>query len=207
VIGVNFPFTEECAAFLAKRFVECIVAPEFDEPALIRLRKKKRTRLVVRRGGSARPMALRTALGGILAQDYDDILLAEDLRFVSGEHPAEEVVDDLMFAWKAVKHVKSNAIVFAREKRTLGIGAGQPSRVDATRIAIRKAAEHGHDLTGSVMASDGFFPFPDCIELGAEAGVRAVIQPGGSIRDKEVIERARALGLTMALTSTRHFKH
>jgi phosphoribosylaminoimidazolecarboxamide formyltransferase/IMP cyclohydrolase len=150
---------------------------------------------------------IRTALGGFLAQARDDVLVKGDLKFVSGETPPRAVLDDLIFAWKTVKHVKSNAIVFARSRRTLGIGAGQPSRVDSTKIAIRKAGEHGHDLKDSVMASDGFFPFPDCIELAAEAGARAVIQPGGSIRDEEVIERARALGLSMAVTSTRHFRH
>ena len=106
-----------------------------------------------------------------------------------------------------MKHVKSNAIVLARNLRTIGIGAGQPSRIDSAKIAIRKAGEHGHDLEGSVMASDGFFPFPDCIELAHDHGITAVIQPGGSIRDEEVIARASELGITMALTSTRHFRH
>ncbi|MFH1312736.1 MAG: bifunctional phosphoribosylaminoimidazolecarboxamide formyltransferase/IMP cyclohydrolase [Candidatus Eisenbacteria bacterium] len=207
VIGVSFTFDDECAALLAKRFVECIVAPKFEEQALERLRKKKRTRLVVSRARRREPLVLRTALGGILAQARDDVLVAGDLKFVTGETPPQPVIDDLIFAWKTVKHVKSNAIVFARSKRTLGIGAGQPSRVDATKIAIRKAGEAGHDLEGGVMASDGFFPFPDCIELAAEAGARAAVQPGGSIRDEEVIERAKALGITMALTSTRHFRH
>ncbi len=250
VIGTNFTFTEDCAAFLAKRFVECIVAPAFDEAALARLRKKKRTRLVMvptlesstvgkrragvegdaRVGGSSAMgsggtavegdaragdspvmgsgrLVVRTAFGGALVQSQDSDLLVEDLKFVTGEPPADEVVGDLLFAWKAVKHVKSNAIVFARSGRTLGIGAGQPSRVDSARIAIRKAGEGNHDLKGSVMASDGFFPFPDSIDLAHEAGARAVIQPGGSIRDEEVIKRALKLGMVMALTSTRHFRH
>jgi len=231
VIGTNFTFTEDCAAFLAKRFVECIVAPTFDEAALARLRKKKRTRLVVvptlesstvgkrragvegdaRMGGSSvmgsGRLVVRTAFGGALVQSQDSELLVEDLKFVTGEPPADEVVSDLLFAWKAVKHVKSNAIVFARSGRTLGIGAGQPSRVDSARIAIRKAGEGNHNLKGSVMASDGFFPFPDSIDLAHEAGARAVIQPGGSIRDEEVIERALKLGMVMVLTSTRHFRH
>lgn len=219
VIGTNFTFTEECADFLAKRFVECVIAPAFDRAALARLRKKKRTRLVALPGMRGSPDArggrsaaggglkLRTAFGGLLIQSPDSRLLIEDLKFVAGEPPGEEVVHDLIFAWKAVKHVKSNAIVFARSGRTLGIGAGQPSRVDSARIAIRKAKEGEHDLEGSVMASDGFFPFPDCIELAHQAGARAVIQPGGSIRDKEVTERALNLGIVMALTSTRHFRH
>ncbi len=207
VIGVNFPFTEECAGILAKRFVECIIAPDFDEAALARLGKKKRTRLVRVPAFGPKAYTLRTAVCGMLGQSYDDQLLVEDLRFVSGDRPGDAVVGDLTFAWKAVKHVKSNAIVFVKDRRTIGIGAGQPSRVDAAKIAIRKAADEGHDLTGSVMASDGFFPFADSIELAAKAGAVAVIQPGGSIRDDEVIEAARSLGLTMALTGTRHFRH
>ncbi len=208
VIGTNFTFTEECAGFLAKRFVECIVAPSFEQEALARLKKKKRTRLVAAAGlsGSDFP-TVKTAFGGVLVQSPDRVLLTTDLDFVTGPAPAENLVRDLMFAWKAVKHVKSNAIVFARDGRTLGIGAGQPSRVDSTKIAIRKAGEGEHDLEGSVMASDGFFPFPDSIELAHQAGARAVIQPGGSIRDEEVIKRAGELGMVMALTRTRHFRH
>jgi phosphoribosylaminoimidazolecarboxamide formyltransferase/IMP cyclohydrolase len=207
VIGVNFAFTEECAAFLAKKFVECIVAPGFEEGALERLKKKKRTRLVEARLGYATPGIIRTALGGLLMQANDDRLLVGDLEFVSGDRPDQSLMDDLLLAWKAVKHVKSNAIVFARAGATIGIGAGQPSRVDSTKIAVRKAREGGHDLKGSAMASDGFFPFADSIEIAAEAGAKAVIQPGGSIRDEEVIARAKELGIVMALTRTRHFRH
>jgi phosphoribosylaminoimidazolecarboxamide formyltransferase/IMP cyclohydrolase len=156
---------------------------------------------------AARPVRLRSAVAGVLVERRDDLLLKDDLKMVSGEPPDETVLNDLVFAWKAVKHVKSNAIVFAGRGRTLGIGAGQPSRVDSTRLAITKAAQFGHDLRGSVMASDGFFPFPDSVELAAQAGAQAVVQPGGSIRDGEVIEAAKRLGLTMALTSVRHFRH
>jgi phosphoribosylaminoimidazolecarboxamide formyltransferase/IMP cyclohydrolase len=207
VVGVNFTLTGECASLLRKKFVECIIAPDFDEAALEILRKKKRTRLVKIGAISQRSVVLRTVQGGVLAQSYDSQLLTQDLEFVSGDKPDKDALEDLIFAWKAVKHVKSNAIVFAREKRTVGIGAGQPSRVDATKIAIRKATEEGHDLSGSVMASDGFFPFPDCIELASRAGARAIIQPGGSIRDGEVTEAAKSMGLVMALTGTRHFRH
>jgi phosphoribosylaminoimidazolecarboxamide formyltransferase/IMP cyclohydrolase len=207
VIGVNFRFDEACARLLAKRFVECVAAPDFDEAALALLEKKKRTRLVAFNKEIRQRTVLRTAIGGVLVQGVNDTLFTDELKFVSGPQPDQTVIDDLVFAWKAVKHVKSNAIVLAKVKRTIGIGAGQPSRVDAAKIAIRKATEFGHDLGGSVMASDGFFPFPDSIELAAGAGIAAVIQPGGSIRDKDVIARAEALGLTMALTSTRHFRH
>ncbi len=226
VIGVNFIFDKECADFLGKRFVECIGAPEFDERALGLLGKKK-VRLVTARmdrvglgesDGSrtdlgkssvdkALPVLLRSALGGVLFQARDSILLKDDVKFVSGERPPDSIFEDLVFAWKVAKHVRSNAIVFAKGRRTLGIGAGQPSRVDSTKLAIMKAAQAGHGLKGSVMASDGFFPFPDCVELAAQAGACAVIQPGGSIRDDEVIEVARRLGITMAVTSVRHFRH
>jgi phosphoribosylaminoimidazolecarboxamide formyltransferase/IMP cyclohydrolase len=206
VIWVSFRFDAACAELVAKRFVECVVAPEFDEAALGMLARKK-ARLVRFFPGRGRAVGLRSALHGVLLQARDDVLLREDLRFVSGEPPAGAVLEDLVFAWKVAKHVKSNAIVFAKDRRTLGIGAGQPSRVDATRLAIAKAREFGHDLKGSVMASDGFFPFPDSVELSGEAGAVAVIQPGGSIRDGEVIEAARRLGLVMALTSIRHFRH
>lgn len=207
VIGVNYEFDEPCAAYLAKKFVECIVAPSFSEGALARLHKKKRTRLVamqpVRRPG----LVMRTSLGGILVQSPDDLLFSDGIDFVAGEPPSGAVKESLKFAWAVVKHVKSNSIVLARDVRTIGIGAGQPSRIDSTKIAIRKAGEHGHAVKGSVMASDGFFPFPDCIELAHENGVVAVIQPGGSIRDEEVIAKARDLGLVMATTSIRHFRH
>jgi phosphoribosylaminoimidazolecarboxamide formyltransferase/IMP cyclohydrolase len=207
VIGVNFTFDGECAAFVAKKFVECVVAPAFDGAALERLRKKKRTRLVEFDSRPGPERLMRTAAGGLLVQQVDRTLFTQDLKFVAGPEPDGRVMEDLVFAWKAVKHVKSNAIVFAGAGATLGIGAGQPSRVDSVRIAIRKAREGGHDLHGSVMASDGFFPFPDSIELAADAGARAVIQPGGSIRDQEVIDRAGELGVAMALTFTRHFRH
>jgi phosphoribosylaminoimidazolecarboxamide formyltransferase/IMP cyclohydrolase len=206
VVGVNFTLGEGCARILAKKFVECIVAPAFEEAALERLSKKKRTRLVTA-SGSGVGARMRSALGGMLVQTPDTRLLADGLDIVAGPGPDPDLERDLLFAWKAVKHVRSNAIVFAARRATLGIGAGQPSRVDAVKIAVRKALDHGHDLTGSVMASDGFFPFPDSVEVAAEAGAVAVVQPGGSKRDGEVIDRARELGLTMALTRMRHFRH
>lgn len=207
VIGVNYEFDEACAAYLAKKFVECVVAPSFSEAALARLRKKKKTRLVVMRPRERPGPVVRTALGGFLAQSPDNVLLPGDLDFVAGDRPGEAVVRSLELAWAAVKHVKSNSIVLARDSRTIGIGAGQHSRIDAAIVAVRKAHDHGHETKGSVMASDGFFPFPDCVELAHENGVVAIVQPGGSIRDEEVIARARELGIGMALTSMRHFRH
>lgn len=207
VIGVNYEFDETCAAYLARKFVECIVAPSFSEAALARLRKKKKTRLVVMKPAANTGPVVRTALGGFLAQSPDDVLLPGDLEFVTGGRPDEGITESLKFAWAVVKHVKSNSIVLARDARTIGIGTGQHSRIDAATVAVRKAHDHGHDIKGSVMASDGFFPFPDCIELANEEGVAAIVQPGGSIRDEEVITRARELGVLMALTSMRHFRH
>jgi phosphoribosylaminoimidazolecarboxamide formyltransferase/IMP cyclohydrolase len=206
VVGVNFAFDADCAELLGKLFVECIVAPDFDEAALERLAKKK-ARLVKARPGLGGEILLRSAAGGVLAQERDGVLFKQGLTFAGCDAPGEEVVRDLVFAWKAVKHVRSNAIVLARGGRTLGIGAGQPSRVDSTRLAIAKAAQFGHDAAGSVLASDGFLPFPDSVELAAAAGVRAVVQPGGSIRDGEVMDAAARLGVAMATTSIRHFKH
>lgn len=204
VVGVNFSFDEGCASFLAKKFVECIVAPDFEEVALGILVKKK-ARLVKAFAGEG-DWSYRSALGGILIQSKD-LVIAEDFEFVSGDMETPEIIEDLRFAWKVVKHVKSNAIVIVKGMRTIGIGGGQPSRIDAARIAIMKAKQAGHDLKGSVMASDGFFPFSDCIELAHDSGICAVVQPGGSIRDKEVIARAKELSLVMALTHIRHFRH
>lgn len=204
VIGVNFTFDEQCASFVSKKFVECIVAPDFDEAAKAILTKKKAR--LVRFSESQGNWVYRSALGGMLVQSADRIT-ADGFEFVSGSAEDLQIVEDLSFAWKVVKHVRSNAIALVKGLKTIGIGAGQPSRIDATRIAIIKAEQSGHDLKGSVMASDGFFPFPDCIELAHQHGICAVVQPGGSIRDHEVIDKAKQLGLVMALTRIRHFRH
>jgi phosphoribosylaminoimidazolecarboxamide formyltransferase/IMP cyclohydrolase len=155
-----------------------------------------------------RGLEVRTAFGGLLAQESDSLVLEEpaSTQVVSGE-PSEDEWDDLLFAWTVCKHVTSNAIVIARDRRTIGIGAGQMSRVDAVRIAVDKAREHGHELQGSVLASDAFFPFADGPSIALDAGVRAIIQPGGSKRDAEVIEAVREAGATMVFTGRRHFRH
>jgi phosphoribosylaminoimidazolecarboxamide formyltransferase/IMP cyclohydrolase len=148
--------------------------------------------------------------GGRLLQERDDQRLArEDLEVVTEREPTDEQVETMLFAWQAIKHVKSNAIVFATGTETVGVGAGQMSRVDAVRIAAMKAEEHaeGKSAEGAVMASDAFFPFPDAVEAAAEAGVEAVIQPGGSVNDDDVIAAADDLGMTMALTGQRCFRH
>ena len=146
-------------------------------------------------------------LGGLLAQDRDaDVEDREGMVVVCGD-PGESDWGDLLFAWRVCKHVTSNAIVIAKDLRTIGVGAGQMSRVDAVRIAVEKAQELGHDLTGAALASDAFFPFPDGPRLALDQGVRALIQPGGSIRDDEVAKAVEAAGAAMVVTGRRHFRH
>jgi len=149
----------------------------------------------------------KRVLGGLLVQDPDsDIEDREGWELVCGSAD-EKTWGDLVFAWRVCKHVSSNAIVLAKDLQTIGIGAGQMSRVDAVNIAVEKARAYGHDLEGAVLASDAFFPFPDGLEVLVEAGVRAIVQPGGSVRDAEVIAAAEKAGVTMYLTGTRHFAH
>ncbi len=146
--------------------------------------------------------------GGLLIQDRDDhVLSAEDLRIVSERAPTEQELKDLLFAWRVAKFVKSNAIIYASSERTIGVGAGQMSRVNSARIAAIKAEHAGLEVAGAVMASDAFFPFRDGIDNAAERGIRAVIQPGGSIRDDEVIAAANEAGIAMVFTGIRHFRH
>jgi phosphoribosylaminoimidazolecarboxamide formyltransferase/IMP cyclohydrolase len=146
-------------------------------------------------------------LGGLLVQDRDaDVDDREGIQVVCGS-PTEAVWGDLLFAWRACKHVTSNAIVIVRDLATIGIGAGQQSRVDATKIALAKAREHGHELAGAALASDAFFPFADGPQLALDAGVSAIVQPGGSKRDAEVIAAVEAAGATMVFTGRRHFRH
>ena len=150
----------------------------------------------------------RSVVGGVLVQDRDRALLGEDGgSVVTQRQPTEAERKALMFGWRVVKHIKSNAIVFTGEDRTLGVGAGQMSRVDSARIAVWKARDAGLSLTGSVVASDAFFPFPDGLIAAAEAGATAAIQPGGSVRDKEVIAAADERGMAMIFTGVRHFRH
>jgi phosphoribosylaminoimidazolecarboxamide formyltransferase / IMP cyclohydrolase len=151
---------------------------------------------------------IRSAIGGFLVQDRDQRRLREsDCRVVTERQPTPEEWRALLFGWKVVKHVKSNAIVYAGAERTLGIGAGQMSRVDSSRIAVWKAGEAGLPLAGSSIASDAFFPFPDGLEAAADAGATAAIQPGGSVRDEDVIAAADQRGMAMVFTGIRHFRH
>ncbi len=210
VVVLNRPVDEQLAARLAEQFVEVLFAPGYEDAALEVLRRKEGLRILdstERRNTTAGERDLRRVIGGLLAQDLDaDVEDREEMIVVCGE-PAEADWGDLLFAWRVCKHVTSNAIVFARDLRTIGIGAGQMSRVDAVRIAVEKAREHGHDLDGAALASDAFFPFPDGPQIALDAGVRAIIQPGGSKRDAEVVAAVAAAGGTMVFTGRRHFRH
>ena len=204
VIGVNRPLDGETAAEMAKLFVEAIAAPAFDDAALEAFSKKKNLRLVEVAPAPPGPV-IKNVSGGILVQDPDVYALKDsELKVVSSRQPTPEEMRALKFAWIVCKHVKSNAIVYARDGQTLGVGAGQMSRVDSAKIGAMKAIL---PLKGTVAASDAFFPFPDGVEEIARVGATAVIQPGGSVRDQDVIETANRLGLAMVLTGVRHFRH
>ncbi|MEO5936452.1 MAG: bifunctional phosphoribosylaminoimidazolecarboxamide formyltransferase/IMP cyclohydrolase, partial [Terriglobales bacterium] len=204
VIGINRPVDAAAAEEMAKLFVEAIAAPSFDEGARAKFAAKKNLRLV--EVTAAPPgWALKHVSGGMLVQDADHRpLTPADLKVVTQRQPTAEEMRALLFAWKVCKHVKSNAIVYARDGQSVGIGAGQMSRVDSTRIGAMKAVL---PLKGTVAASDAFFPFPDGVEEIAKAGATAVIQPGGSVKDSEVIAAADRLGLAMVFTGVRHFRH
>ena len=204
VIGVNRVVDGGAAEEMAKLFLEVIAAPAFDEAARSKFAAKKNLRLV-EITDSPQKWVLKNVSGGILLQDPDVRQLQEsDLKIVTKRPPTPEEKRALLFAWKVCKHVKSNAILYAREGQTVGVGAGQMSRVDACRVGAMKAVL---PLKGTVAASDAFFPFPDGVEEIARAGATAIIQPGGSVRDQEVIEAADRLGLAMIFTGVRHFRH
>lgn len=204
VIGVNRVVDGEAAEEIAKLFVEAIAAPGFDPVAREKFATKKNLRLVEIKA-SADPWVMKYVSGGMLAQDADvRPLTPADLKVVSERQPSEEEMRAMLFAWKVCKHVKSNAIVYARDGQTVGVGAGQMSRVDSCRIGAMKAVL---PLGGTVAASDAFFPFPDGVEEIAKAGATAIIQPGGSVRDQEVVAAANRLGMAMIATGVRHFRH
>ncbi len=210
IISFNRGVDETLAGELAPFFTECIVAPDFTAAALERLRKKKNLRLLTFDPGrfSLPEWDVKTLSGGFLVQETDSRKEdARQARVVTRRKPTEEEWQALDFAWKTVRHVKSNAIVFTNARQTLGIGAGQMSRVDSTEIAIKKAQNAALSLKNSAVASDAFFPFKDGVEALIAAGATAVIQPGGSIRDEEVIEAADKAGITMVFSGSRHFKH
>jgi phosphoribosylaminoimidazolecarboxamide formyltransferase / IMP cyclohydrolase len=208
--AVNRPVSGVLGEALADRFVDVLFAPDYEDRALRALTQKEGVRILRDRERRGLPRAERDykrVIGGLLMQDRDlDIDDREGMEVACGE-PDERTWGDLVFAWRVCKHVGSNAIVIAKDLATIGIGAGQTSRVDAVMLAVEKAREHGHDLAGAVLASDAFFPFADGPQVALDAGVTAIIQPGGSKRDDEVTEAARAAGATMVLTGRRHFRH
>ncbi len=209
VLAFNKILDAVAAEEIAKLFAECIVAPGYEPAARERFASKKNLRLLEMQSEPTHGgLELKRISGGVLIQEPDSIGLEEaDLKVASQRSPTDAERCALLFAWKVAKHVKSNAIVFAGDGRTLGVGAGQMSRVDSVKIAVMKAASAGLPLAGSVVASDAYFPFADGIEEAGKAGATAVIQPGGSVRDQDVIDAANKLGMAMLLTGVRHFRH
>jgi len=211
IIAFNRPLDAKTAqAIIDRQFVEVIVAPSIDDDAVTVLAEKKNVR-VLRTGdweASSGGFDFKKVSGGLLVQGSDlGKITADDLKVVTEKVPTPEQIQDMLFAWTVVKYVKSNAIIFCKDNMTIGIGAGQMSRVYSTKIAAIKASDEELDVTGSVMASDAFFPFRDGIDAAAETGIAAIIQPGGSMRDDEVIQAANEHGLAMVFTGMRHFRH
>ncbi|MCF8235407.1 MAG: bifunctional phosphoribosylaminoimidazolecarboxamide formyltransferase/IMP cyclohydrolase [Bacteroidales bacterium] len=208
VLITNQKLDENTAEEINKLFFEIILAPDYENSAL-ELLKSKKNRIILRRNSHAfQDQLFRSALNGALVQDKDRrVEGGDDLKVVTTRKPEEREKDDLLFANKIVKHSKSNAIVLSKNKQLIASGVGQTSRVDALKQAIVKSNEFEHELNGAVMASDAFFPFADSVEIAAKAGVTAVIQPGGSVRDQESIDYCNEHGIAMVFTGTRHFKH
>jgi phosphoribosylaminoimidazolecarboxamide formyltransferase/IMP cyclohydrolase len=198
-------------AIIDRQFVEVIIAPDVDEEARAVLSEKKNVRVLAcgqwpQQGVPG--LEFKRVNGGLLIQDRDLAMVgADDLKVVTERKPDRKELDDLLFTWKVAKFVKSNAIVYGKDRMTIGVGAGQMSRVYSARIAAIKAADAGLTVEGAVLASDAFFPFRDGLDAAAEVGVTAVIQPGGSMRDDEVIEAADEHGIAMVFTGMRHFRH
>jgi phosphoribosylaminoimidazolecarboxamide formyltransferase/IMP cyclohydrolase len=218
IVAVNKRLDAATAEAIGKIFVEVIIAPEIDDAAAAILARKSNLRLLIAGGipdAAAPGVTFRSLAGGFLVQERDGrVATAGDLKVVSRRAPTESEIADSIFADTVAKHVKSNAIVFAKDGATVGIGAGQPSRVDSSKIAVAKAGDMQRaaglavsPVKGAVMASDAFFPFADGLEVGIEAGITAVIQPGGSRRDDEIIAAADKAGIAMVFTGLRHFRH
>ena len=218
IVALNRPLDAETAEEIVQIFTEVVIAPGADAGAMSIFAQKKNLRLLTVAGladAAAPGLAFRQVAGGFLVQDRDTGWLApEALKVVTRRAPSAAEMADLLFAWKVAKHVKSNAIIYVRDGATVGVGAGQMSRIDSTRIAAQKSLDMARTLglagaltKGAVVASDAFFPFADGLIAAAEAGATAVIQPGGSLRDDEVIAAADAAGLAMVFTGMRHFRH
>jgi phosphoribosylaminoimidazolecarboxamide formyltransferase/IMP cyclohydrolase len=210
IIATNREVDKDTAAIITKTFFECVIAPSYSAAALEILKRKKNLRLL-----QIEPDVVPTFKTdykfldiGFLVQEADSLTYDESSSRIEGDkQPTEREMEDLIFAWKVAKHVKSNAIVLAKNKQIVGVGAGQVSRVDSVELACKKAEKAGHQLKGSVLASDAFFPFRDGVDEAVKNGISAIIQPGGSVRDSEVIEAAREQSVSMLLTGLRHFKH
>ncbi len=206
IMAFNRPLKGSTAKEISKLFAEAIIAPDYEDEALAVLKKKKNLRIIKPEDFSLEEeYIIKKVVGGLLVQSTDDVTLDEEtLKVVSKRPPTAEEMDAMKFAWTVAKHVKSNAIVYARDGRTVGVGAGQMSRIDSAKIAGEKAQS---PIKGCVMSSDAFFPFRDGIDAAGKAGITAVIQPGGSVRDEEVIQAADEYGMAMVFTGIRHFRH
>src|SRR5690606_1461090 len=210
IIIVNRTLGGELAQTISSIFTEVIIAPRFSEDALAILGKKKNLRLMIAKDGigSDSLQDVRSVVGGLLVQDRNKLLgNPADFKVVTKRQPTPEEWDTMMFGWRVCKHVKSNAIVYVKNEQTLGVGAGQMARVDSSRSAVWNAGEARLDLAGSVVVSEALFPFADGLIAAADAGATAAIQPGGSVRDEEVIKAADERGMAMVFTGIRHFKH
>jgi phosphoribosylaminoimidazolecarboxamide formyltransferase/IMP cyclohydrolase len=208
VIITNEKVDKATAEELHKLFFEILIAPAFDEDALVILTKKRDRRLLIRKGVSLPSNQYRSLLNGVLEQEKDlSIEKAADFKTATERTPTDEEVKAMEFALKICKHLKSNNVVLAKDGQMLACGVGQTSRVDALKQAIDKAKEFGFDLNGAVMASEAFFPFPDCVEIAKNVGIIAVVQPGGSIRDQLSIDYCNENNVAMVMTGVRHFLH
>ena len=209
IVILNRKLDLETASEIDKIFTEIIIAPEFVEGVLEFLMKKKNRRLIKYKTGlKIDAVNIKSVAGGLLLQGNDEIVVKEDkLKIVTKRKPSDNEMRDLIFAMKVCKHTKSNSVVYAKNLQTVGVGAGQPSRVDSSMLAVLKAKRFGMDLDSCSVASDALFPFPDGVEEAAKAGAKSVIQPGGSIRDEEVIKAADEYGMAMVFTGIRHFRH
>jgi len=209
IVGFNREVDTDTAKELVQPFLECIIAPSFSDTALDILKKKKNLRLIrAENEGFKNKYSIKSAAGGYLYQIKDnqqDEL--ENLKTVTQLEPTESELKALRLGWKLVRNVKSNAIVYANSEQLLGVGAGQMSRIDSVKIAVQKVAEAGLNLKGAIMASDAFFPFSDSVEIASKVGISAIIQPGGSIKDEDVIKKSDELGIAMVFTGIRHFLH
>ncbi|QJD94933.1 bifunctional phosphoribosylaminoimidazolecarboxamide formyltransferase/IMP cyclohydrolase [Mucilaginibacter robiniae] len=208
VIIANDEINAETAAEISKIFFEVLIAPAYTDEALEILKEKKNRIILIRQRVELAVKQFKTLLNGVIEQDKDLVIEGPDqMTTATDKQPTEQELKDLFFANKVVKHTKSNTIVLVKNNQLLASGVGQTSRVDALRQALAKAESFGFDVKGAAMASDAFFPFPDCVEIAADAGITAVVQPGGSIKDKESVAMANQKGIAMVTTSVRHFKH